>query len=395
MTDLFASVAGHRVTRLRLHVPNVGPWFLDAELDDDTALAGRVAVKIGSLELSGTVDERWSGTFATSTRVRVIAGAGGWGTTLAAKSYHNDAGVRVATVCGDAAREAGETLGDFVPPGDVVGNDYVRAAGPASHVLSDTLGGVPWWVGYDGITRAGPRPSSTPKAGSFELLGFEPMTKLATLSTDDPAAIGIGSVLSDRLAEPQIVREIELLVEGGKLRLSVWCGGDENTHSRIARALFGFLRIASGKLFGKYRYRVVSVAADGRVNLQAVTKARGLPDVLPVTMRPGVAGAWADLVLGSEVLLEFIAGDPKDPIVTGFPGRGEPGFIPSRLILCADSPGSAPAAARQGDAVKVLLPPATLTGTFNGAPITGVVMFPTLYTLGSITTGSGKLGIGT
>jgi hypothetical protein len=398
MSELFASISGHRATSLRLYVPNVGAWFVDAELDEALELAGKVEVRLGSLTLLGTVDPRHTGTFVTHTVVRVLAGGGGWSRELAAKSYHNDAGVRAATVCEDAAREAGEAIGEpFAPPLAALGVDYVRRTGPAAHVLADVLGAVPWWVGYDGKTRAGSRPEVTPEKGALELLYFDPATKLAVISADDPAAIGIGTVLTDaeRLPVPETVRELELVATTGALRVTAWCGGDAMTPGRIARSLAAFVRAVSGKVFGKYRYRVVTMAPDGRVKVQAVKKARGLPDVVPVSVRPGVAGAWADLTLGCEVLLEFIAGDPTEPIVTGFPGRGEAGFLPGRLTLGATTPGDASDAARKGDTVKVLLPPAVFSGSIGGAPATGVITFPTGYTLGSVTTGSAKVGIGT
>lgn len=396
MTDAFASIAGHRTTTLRLYVPNVGAWFVDAEFDEALELSGKVDIKLGSLTLTGTVDPRHSGTFVTHTVARILAGGGGWSQQIPAKSYHNEAGVRAATVCEDAAREAGEVIGEpFTPPTERLGRDYVRRAGPAAHVLTDTLGTVPWWVGYDGLTRAGSRAESTPAKGTIELLYFDPTTKLAVLSTDDPAAIGIGSQISDpeRLPVAETARELEIVASAGSLRVTAWCGGDAMTPGRIARALAAFVRATSGKLFGKYRYRVVTMAPDGRVNVQAVSKARGLPDVLPVTVRPGVAGAWADLTLGSEVLLEFVAGEPTDPIITGFAGRGEVGFVPPRLTFGADSPGSASDAARKGDTVKVLLPPAVFSGTIAGGPATGVLTFPAGYTLGTIETGSTKVGI--
>jgi hypothetical protein len=157
-------------------------------------------------------------------------------------------------------------------------------------------------------------------------------------------------------------------------------------------------RVLARKLYGKYRYRVVAMAADGRVKLQAITKAAGLPDVVPATMRPGVAGVSADLALGGEVLVEFIAGKASDPIVTAFAGKGEPGFVPTKLVIGAASAGSAPAAARQGDTVRVPFPPAIFSGTIiiSGvpSPATGAITFTPNFGVGVIEGGSGRVGIG-
>lgn len=87
---------------------------------------------------------------------------------------------------------------------------------------------------------------------------------------------------------------------------------------------------------GKYRYRIVSMSVD-RVNLQIVAKRRGLPDAFPVAMHPGLAGTWAQLALGGEVLLEFIEGDPTMPIITHFAPKGAPGFLPVHTTIDATS----------------------------------------------------------
>jgi hypothetical protein len=314
--------------------------------------------------------------------VRVVGGAGGWGSALLAKPYHNDAGIKARLVCEDAAREAGETLGGFAPPSDTIGIDYARRAGPAVHVLEDVLADTPWWVDYAGVTQVGPRPSSTPVAGSYELLHFDPLTKLVTLSLDDPASLVIGAVLTDRLSVPQTIRELEFEMAADSLRVTAWCGGGDKTQSRLMRAVAALVaRAVGGKLFGKYRYRVVTMAVDGRVNLQAVTKAKGLPDVLPVSMRPGVAGWSASLTLGCEVLVEFVAGDPTDPIVTGFPGKGEPGFVP---ISLAFGNGTA-AVARVGDLIKVFFP--------VSVPVVGVITPPGSSFTGTLTITTPSIGL--
>ena len=141
------------------------------------------------------------------------------------------------------------------------------------------------------------------------------------------------------------------------------------------------------------RYRVVSKTGT-RYNLQAVSKSAGWPDIIPCTVQPGAAGYEADLVNGSIVLVVFVEGNLAMPRIVSFDEVGAPGFVPTHASLG----GGGPPAARQGDTCKVMMPPAVLTGTLidggTPKPITGVVMFPSQYTLGQITTGSGKVGIG-
>ena len=68
---------------------------------------------------------------------------------------------------------------------------------------------------------------------------------------------------------------------------------------------------------GIYRYQVFQVT-DQKLELQALKKRPGLPDILPVEMFPGLAGAYSEVKAGSTALLMFADGDPSQPTVVGF-----------------------------------------------------------------------------
>jgi hypothetical protein len=60
---------------------------------------------------------------------------------------------------------------------------------------------------------------------------------------------------------------------------------------------------------------------DGRLTLQAVSRASGAPEaVLAVPPWYGVPGVSAMIVPGAEVSVVFLDGDPAQPIVTAFHG---------------------------------------------------------------------------
>jgi hypothetical protein len=346
MADVFASIEGHRAARVSVRVPGRGPWFADVDLEIDPDLSGRVTITLGELELEGTVRTSQSGTHGLQRRVRVVAGGDGWGTLLAAKAYHNDSRIRARTIAEDAIREAGEELGDFAPAAERIGIDYVRQSGPASRVLEDVIGGVPWWVGYDGRTHVGGRSSSQAAAGSYEVLEHEPRDRVITLGVDDLTAIGVGSVLSDGLDEPQTVRELELEVGPDRARVRAWCGEDAGFGNLLGLFRAIARRSNDDRLYGPWRYRVVQMSGE-RVELQAVRRAAGLPDLLPLSMWPGVAGVHAELAGSGEVLVEFIEGDRTMPIITHFAGKDGAGWTPTAVILSASSSiklGSASAA---------------------------------------------------
>lgn len=390
MSEHFAAVNGHRVTALRLTVSNAGAWVADLDFEGDPEVEGRVEATIGdTFTLSGTIVARSSGSYGLRRRARIVAGASGWTTDVTPKAYHNDAGVKAQLIAEDAAREVGEEIGSFVPALERVGRDYARQLGVASRVLEDAAGGVPWWVDFDGVTHVGLRPASPLDAKAYTVLAYDPRDRIATLHMDDPSLMQIGSIIA--ADGDQIVRSYEVRVTAEEVRVLAWCAGSGTGTGYLAGLLKSIVeRTTDHALHGHYRYRVVRMAGD-RVELQAVRKLAGLPDLLPISMMPGVAGAHALLTPASEVLVAFVEGDRAQPVIVAFSGKDGPGFAPAQLFL--GGPTGAPAA-RQGDVVECQLPPAQFSGTIGGSPATGLITFTPAKALGIITSGSSKVKIG-
>jgi hypothetical protein len=276
-----------------------------------------------------------------------------------------DSGVLARDVVADVAREVGETLGGFVPAAEQLGDHYLRSAGSATTVIEDAIGGAAWWVDAAGVTQVGARVPSTPAAGSWELLAYDPRSRVATLSVDDPTAIVVGSMLAeDRLPEELTVRSLELRVREREFRVLAWCGGTATSRSRVAGLLEAIaLQASARRIWGRWRYRVQTLVGD-RVNLQAVNLAAGIPDTIAVAMSPGVSGAHAKLALSAVVEVEFLEGDRALPRIVGFPGKGEVGHEPEELSLLG---GTAPVA-YEGCWVDVTIPTGTVLGENGSGP---------------------------
>ena len=391
--ESIASVNGERLTRLLVTVANTGAWVADADFESDPTAATAAVIKLGdSLTLRGTFVPRSTGVFALQRRARIVGGKNGWAQTVQPKQYHSEAGVRAQVVAEDAASAVGETIGTFLPSTERVGRDYVRTEGPASLALTDAAGsGVAWWVDYEGVTHVGPRPARALPPGSYTLLAHDPRDQIATLAMDDPGLLTIGSILTDeRLDSPLTVRTYELRAEANEVRVYCYCGGPDHGLGRLASLVSGLVqRNVDQKLHGVFRYRVVRMVGQ-RVELQAVRKAAGLPDLLPLSLWPGVPGAFPQLTPGAEVLVQFLEGDRAQPIVTGFVGADGPGFVAVQLTLGGES--GAPAA-RQGDMVEVQLPPAFFSGLIGGVEAAGQLAFTPAKALGIITGGSSKVRV--
>lgn len=328
-----ASIGGEFCERVRLFVPQHGIWFAEVSMLGDPALSGQVTLAIGNLQLQGTVTR--PGTRGEQSFMRLVGGAGAWGSMLQPKAYHNDAGVKRKLVAEDAAREAGETL-ETLTTQEKLGTHYVRRAGVASRVLESAIGRA-WHVGYDGVTRVGPRASHTPADGSYLVVDAQPTEGWVSLSMDDLTSVRVGSVLREGLDAEMVVRDLEVRVDSDQVEVIAWCGESDDTQARLTAALARLAQRAMGdRIWGKWRYRVIEMDGD-RVKLQAVSRAAGLPDTMPVSMGPGVAGAHAELAPAAEVLVEFIEGSPTAPIITHFAGKDGTGFVPVTLLFDASS----------------------------------------------------------
>lgn len=224
MTDFYARLGDLRVTTAYVRVPNGGVWFANAELDTDVAPTGAVVLTLGDLELHGVIDPKGTGTFRSTTRVRIIGGAGGWQKTIAKLPHHSDAGVKRSTVARGAALAAGETLTVQAAFDGTVGSSFTRQAAPASRILEQLFPSVLWWVGFDGTTTVGVRPGGT-VAAEYQLVApYDPRERRAVLATETLAAFAPGVTLDDeRFEAPVVVRElaIEASAKGTQLHVGV------------------------------------------------------------------------------------------------------------------------------------------------------------------------------
>lgn len=364
------SYGGRNVTHVSLSIPRVGVWVAEIEADGEMPAAGtRASLVLCGSTWAGTIIR--SGIHAGKPSGLLIGGAGAWGQPVRARGYHSDAQVRAKLVVADLARDAGEALADWTIGEKLLGRDYSRRAGPGSLALSDALRGVPWYVGADGLTYCQERPSG---AAAGPVLGWDPARRMVTLGAElDVTSVQPGATVALPTGETVTISEVTWTMAGDAIRAECWCPVTAGP-SRLAAAVAAVAeRSAPLRIWGKYRYRVFRMAPDGRVELQSAKQVDGLPNIIPADQWCGAPGAHGTLAVGSEVLVEFIAGDPSDPVITAFAPKGANGHVPQSLELCD---GELPVA-RVGDAVTVFLPTTggLFSGTLGGEPLVGTIVF--------------------
>lgn len=218
MASPVIDLEGLRAISASLLLPRVGVWIADVIFDEPASLAGFVVLKLGGLELRGTVDPFESGTFQLQTRVRLVGGRMGWRKIAPAKHFHSDGGVKVSSVLLELAATVGETL--VGAPSGVLSADYVRPRAVASATIR-RLAPV-WWVDAEGVTRTAEARASSEAAAAWDLIRFDPQASEAELAFDELAGIGVGTILrSPRLERPILVNSLELAIDKS-IRARAW-----------------------------------------------------------------------------------------------------------------------------------------------------------------------------
>lgn len=324
---MIASLAGERVTSARSTIPGWGCWYAEASIDGEHALSGAVELVMADLTLKGTILS--GGPQKGRSSFIIVGGKGKWGKTIPRKSYANDAGVKVSTVLGDAAREAGETL--ELSSTDRVGPAFVRAEGPASRVL-EQIAPATWYVGEDGITRLGKRPRKPFNGNAPRVSPVDLARRTVTLASEKIAALVPGAVVDG-------IEAVDVLHEIGPSGLRTTIYGEQSFGgSRELAALRKLLEQLdpNRKFRGVTEYRVVTQEGE-RLNLQPVRVSAGMPDLQRVSVRPGISGAKAKVMLGSRVIVGFVDADPSRPYVAQFEDADGNGFTPLLLEINAST----------------------------------------------------------
>ena len=388
MTTAAATLNGKHVTDARLTIPAWGVSYHDVAVDGEVTLSGKVTLVVADLTISCTVLS--GGAAAGRSYFRLVAGGGGWGKTLPKKSYANDAGVKLATVLGDAAAAAGETFDLSTVDASVrLGPAFARPEGPACRIL-EIVAPNAWYVGEDGKTRLGRRAPSTLSAKTPRTSQIDLARGTVTLASETLANVLPGLVV-DGLEAVDVEHEVS---SAGGLRSKIWGRRGTGNSRRLAAWRAIAEQMDPDRQFRSvYEYRVVTQEGE-RLNLQPIRVSTGMPDLRRVFVRPGLPGCKATHLPGARVLVGFVDADAARPVVLGFEDAEGSGFLPVALDLYA--PGQP--AARLGDQVTSFLPPTlpivgSVTISGSPSPFTGTITVMNPIT-GTITGGSGKVTIG-
>lgn len=316
------TIAGYTLTHCRASLPAWGIGYVDCTVDREVEITGSATVQLADLSLVCSVVS--GGPHQGRSYYRLCLGAHGWGRDIAAKSWANDAGVKLRTVLEDAAAAAGETFAAY--PTGTVGLAWDRQEGPASTTLQ-LLYPEGWYVGEDGLTRVGKR-ASVVYSGTATRGAYDPASGTLELAAESIATLVPGIVV-DGVEAVDVLHELT----PDRLRTMIWGSTTTGTSRRLAamRRMLEQLQ-PRAKYSGVWSYRVVSRTGE-RLNLQPERASMGMPDIRNARIMPGVQGCKGETTLGSIVLVSFINADPSRPVVVAFDDADSSGFDPARLYI--------------------------------------------------------------
>lgn len=394
----FASVNGIQVVGGSLLIPLVGAWTADLHLASPTPISGQVTVTIGNLTLAGTVLR--ADVYGGQVRARLVAGAGGWRTTIPAQGYGHGTGVKLSTVAQDAASACGEQVNVAVD--QTIGNAFVRVGFDES-VASDVLwqlvaqGIIPGWhIDQSGVTQLTAWPSSTIST-PFTVTDQKPDEGIVVVGTEDYASWMPGCLFTNTLLSTTFTSAGVHYVwdNDGKFRFEVLTGsGGEDRVLRPIRSLVQ-KELAPLRFFGRYEYTIsnpTSTTVDG----YPTDTTLGLPDVQNVPLRASSIASVTPTA-GALCHIMFLDGRPTEPVCVWC--QADASIGPSAVTLAPQSSPVSPVA-RVDDTVVVAFPPVMpLSGTIGPGPsgpgglFQGVVV-ATAPALGIIQSGSPIVGSG-
>lgn len=319
----FLALGSAPCSRLNAQIPAYGRAWFDVELTDETALEGAQTLSVGARTFAVFVMA--GGVAEGKARYRCVAGAGGWGKTIDEKPYHNDAGVKLATVLRDAATACGETMGTM--PSTVLGPHFARANDTASDLLH-LLAPRAWYVDTAGTTHVGSWNSSLAGAETYVGDGARVRTDLARgvieLAVDEVENLLPGVSVDGHGP----ASDVEYDVDAKRVTVRVYFA---HRLSRLAEARRAQLHALDplARYRGTWEYRVVSQSGQ-RFNLQPVRVSSGMPDLRRVPTR-GHPGIMATVALGEHVLVAFADCDPSRPNIIAHAAPDAVGWLPTLL----------------------------------------------------------------
>lgn len=210
----YATLNGATIVKGDIDVPGWGLWHADLYLDRPMVVTSPATLVVADLTATCTVVRSvdWTG----QRGVRVVGGYGGWRQVVAAKQFNAPSGLLLSTVLQTTAAPVGERLA--IQTDATIGTAFLRSEGEASLVLHELVP-AGWWVGFDGVTNVGERPTGN-VLQTFTATRVDQPRNIVIVATENPAEWLPGKAYQSGQVQGTIQR-VRHRIDGMKLRTEV------------------------------------------------------------------------------------------------------------------------------------------------------------------------------
>lgn len=380
----FPHAMGHRILAIEVRMPRRGPWTANVTIDQLELEAepptGPFYFVIDGLEFRCTVIPGRSGrSQGGRTTLRVVGGAGGLSHDLEVRNYGGGS-TTAKTIVGDILRDAGETLSaeadTAILSKRVDAWQRVEGTGrDALNLLLDKLGAT-WRVLRDGTIWIGVDewPEVEPDG---TVLDDDWGDGFIVVAPETPTMVPGIVVRGQRVEEV-----LHTLGESSRtLRTKLYSVGVESLMSQALEPVRHEAQYAK-----RYRCKVVSQGADGRVDVLVDDERMKGRGVANCAVRVGLPGSTVNIPPGSRCLVGWDDGDPSLPYVDGWESA-------TKFTLIEVGREGRPVA-RVGDICKGFFAPGLqISGLGPDGPFTGTITVVTQFTC-VVQGGSNALNVG-
>jgi len=220
-----ASLNGLPLVKASIQEPLLGVWFADVEVDSADDISGAITMVVDGVAFSASVynpqGTQRGGIESGRWLARIVGGAAGMQTVLAAKNY---AGVNIRAIVDDILRDAGEALDATNSLSAVLTTPVSRwhrmsaSAGTALRLLLDSIGST-FRMQRDGTIYVGAQSFAEVDETGIVVESTDPAIGLALAALNSP------TILPGVTFTGRPVSHVTTKVAPGSLRQEVWFSG--------------------------------------------------------------------------------------------------------------------------------------------------------------------------
>lgn len=301
------AINGQRAVTFALTIPAYGATVADVSMASAMALGASADLQVGNLHVKSAVFR--AAPFAGVQSARIVGGYGGWRKVIKARGYSHEAGVRMSSVLGDAARECGEKIN--VVADRALGLSWVREKARGERTLHQ-LAPNSWWIDTAGVTQIGATRSSALIKSPFTVVTWQGGRGRFEIATEVYEDWMPGRTFSaPTITGVQTVNTVMMTGDNdGKIRTVILTEANRG-ENRLLDEIRSVIRseVPSLSYCAFWQYKIVSVNGK-KISAIPLDPNGIMPPLADVPPMPGLMGETVTQTIGNTCIIAFLDASP-------------------------------------------------------------------------------------